>query len=116
MTVDEVHAYMIDKLALAEEVLDEVVLRSLAALGPVLGAELAKEVDLAAWPRRPSGERLMAQSSEGGARRRALSPIARDMDRCLGRMDIHSDVQDLEGLVAKSFGGRAPEMMANAED
>lgn len=116
MSVDEVHAYMVDKLALAEEVLDEVVLRSLAALGPVLGAELAKEVDLAAWPRRPSGERLSAQSAEGGARRRALSPIARDMDRCLGRMDIHSDVRDLEALVAKSFGGRAPEMMANAEE
>ena len=66
--------------------------------------------------RRPSGERLTAQAAEGGARRRALSPIARDMDRCLGRMDIHADVPNLEALVAKSFGGRAPEMMANAED
>jgi flavin-dependent dehydrogenase len=103
MTVDEVHAYMVDKLALAGEVLDEIVLRALAALGPSLGAELARAVGLSSWPRRPSADRLSAQASEGGARRRALSPIARDMERCLGRMDVHADARDLEALVARAF-------------
>ena len=103
MSVDEVHAYMVEKLALAEEVLDEIVLRALAALGPSLGAELAHETGLASWPRRPSHERIAAQEAEGGARRRALSPIARDMDRCLGRMDIHPDTGDLEAMIQRSF-------------
>ncbi|GAB4111395.1 MAG: tryptophan 7-halogenase [Sandaracinaceae bacterium] len=109
MSVDEVHDYMIDKLALAEEVLDEIVLRALAALGPSLGAELAREVGLASWPRRPSRDRITAQSSEGGARRRSLSPIARDMERCLGRMDVHADARDLEALVARAFEASEPE-------
>ncbi|MFN7698223.1 MAG: NAD(P)/FAD-dependent oxidoreductase [Deltaproteobacteria bacterium] len=107
MSVDEVHAYMVDKLALAEEVLDEVVLRALAALGPSLGAELARETGLASWPRRPSRERLAAQQAEGGARRRALSPIARDMERCLGRMDIHAASGDLEAMVQRAFAPEA---------
>jgi flavin-dependent dehydrogenase len=107
MSVDEVHAYMVDKLALAEEVLDEVVLRALAALGPSLGAELARETGLASWPRRPSRERLAAQQAEGGARRRALSPIARDMERCLGRMDIHAASGDLEAMVQRAFASEA---------
>ena len=103
MSVDEVHAYMVDKLALAGEVLDEIVLRALAALGPSLGAELARESGLASWPRRPGPERLAAQANEGGARRRSLSPIARDMERCLGRMDVHADSGDLEQVIARAF-------------
>lgn len=103
MSVDEVHDYMREKLELAAEVLDEIVLRALAALGPTSGASLAREVDLAGWPRRPRAERIAAQGNEGGARRRSLSPIARDMERCLGRMDIHADVSDLEQLVADAF-------------
>jgi flavin-dependent dehydrogenase len=115
MSVDEVHAYMVEKLALAEEVLDEIVLRALAALGPSLGAELARETGLASWPRRPSRERIAAQEAEGGARRRALSPIARDMDRCLGRMDIHEDAGDLEAMIQRAFDKDGPDV-AYAEE
>jgi flavin-dependent dehydrogenase len=103
MTPDEVHAYMLEKLGWAEEVLDEIVLRALAALGPELGAELAAAVDLAAWPRRPSDERVAAQSIEGGKRRRQLSPIARDMERSLGRMDVHPDAAPLADLIDLAF-------------
>jgi len=105
MSVEEVYAYMQDKLALAGEVLDELVLRALAALGPTLGAELARAVDLAAWPRRPSAARLAAQALVGGQRRRALPPVVRDMERCLGRMDIHPDAPPLDELIAGIFGG-----------
>lgn len=116
MSVDEVHAYMVEKLALAEEVLDEIVLRALAALGPTLGAELASASGLADWPRRPARERIVAQGSEGGARRRALSPIARDMERCLGRLDVHPDVVSLESLVAGVFAAAPAEAGAFAEE
>ncbi len=109
MSVDEVHAYMVEKLALAQEVLDEVVLRSLAALGPTLGADLARASGLASWPRRPQHERIAAMSHEGGARRRSLSPIARDMERCLGRMDVHEDAGDLEAMIARAFESESVE-------
>ncbi len=104
MSVDEVYAYIQDKLALSGEVLDELVLRALAALGPEVGADLARAVDLAAWPRRPSAERLAAQALVGGQRRRALPPVVRDMERCLGRMDIHPDATALEALIEGIFG------------
>ncbi len=104
MSVEEVYAYMQDKLALAGEVLDELVLRALAALGPVLGQELALAVDLGSWPRRPSSERLAAHALIGGARRRALHPVVRDMERCLGRMDVHPDALPLDALLAGILG------------
>ncbi len=103
MSVDEVHTYMRERLALAEEVLDELVLRALASLGPEHGAELAAVVGLDQWPRRPSDERLSAQAAEGSKRRRGLSPIARDMERCLGRMDVHPQSTALADVVERAF-------------
>ncbi|WP_293252369.1 tryptophan 7-halogenase [Nannocystis sp.] len=107
MSPDEVHAFMQEKLAWTEEVLDELVLRALAALGPAQGADLAAAVGLAEWPRRPSPERLAAQVAEGGQRRRSLSPIARDMDRSLGRMELHPQATPLPGLVELAFSAPA---------
>ena len=112
MTHDEVYAYMQDKLALAGEVLDELVLRALAALGPELGADLARAVDLPSWPRRPSAERLAAQALIGGKRRRALPPVVRDMERCLGRMDVHPGAMPLEALIEGIFGADAVQQRA----
>ena len=63
----------------------------------------AAAVGLAEWPRRPSPERLAAQLAEGGQRRRSLSPVARDMDRCLGRMELHPQAGPLPRLVELAF-------------
>ena len=114
MSVDETHAFMLDKLELAEEVLAELALRALAALGPTLGAELAAAVDLTRWTR-PSRERLAAQEVVGSKRRRMLSPVARDMERCLGRMDIHPEALPLADLVDRSFAGPAVAAPRDAE-
>lgn len=103
MSPDEVHAFMREKLGWAEEVLDELVLRALAALGPEEGGALAQAIGLADWPRRPSAEQLAAHEVEGSKRRRSLSPIARDMDRSLGRMDLHPGATPLPGLVERAF-------------
>ena len=89
MSVDETEAYMREKLALAHEVLDEILLRAISELGPVVGAELARAAEVASWGRTPTRARLAAESAEGGARRRALPAIARDMERCLGRAEKH---------------------------
>jgi len=112
MSVEEVYAYMQDKLALTHVLLAELVLRALAALGPGLGAELAGALDLTSWPRRPGAERLAAEALIGGKRRRALPPVVRDMERCLGRMDVHPEAMPLEALLAGIFGADAMQQRA----
>lgn len=99
MTPDETHAYMQDKLALAEELVNEILLRALLALGPAGGVELARAIDLGAWRSPIAPTRLEAENAEGGARRRQLPPIARDLERCLGRAKRHPDVTSLAALV-----------------
>jgi flavin-dependent dehydrogenase len=99
MTPEETLAYMKDKLALAEEVVNEILLRALSAVGPREGVELAKAVGFAEWETDLRAARLDAELAEGGARRRALPAIARDLERCLGRASVHPDVTSLPSLV-----------------
>lgn len=99
MTPAETAAYMQDKLTLAEELVNEIFLRALLAVGPEAGVELAKAVDFASWRTTISRARLDAETTEGGARRRQLSGIARDLERCLGRAKRHPGVTSLAALV-----------------
>ncbi len=86
MSFDEVHAYMTEKLALAYEVLAEIELRAVWELGPERAEIWKNNVELGGV----AHERVAAESSEGGARRRSLSLVARDMERCLGRINKHT--------------------------
>jgi len=107
MTPAETAAYMEDKLVLAEELVNEIFLRALVSLGPSAGAELAKAVDFASWKTTISRARLESDEAEGGARRRQLSGIARDLERCLGRVKKHESVGSLAQVfdqVARSVG------------
>lgn len=117
MSVDETYEYMRHKIGLAAEVLDELALRALAAVGPTGAAELSALCDLPSWPRRPSRERIAAEALVGGKRRRALPPIVRDMERCFGRLEVHPDAGPLDALVDRAFGvAAAPaEALASAE-
>ncbi len=99
MSPDETLAYMTDKLALAEELVNEIFLRALVTVGPDAGVEIAKAVDYASWRLPISRARLEADAAEGGARRRQLSPVARDLERCLGRATRHDKVKSLAALV-----------------
>lgn len=103
MSVDEIAAFMRDKLAQAGEVLDELALRALASVGPASARELARVCDLPSWPSRPSRERIAVESVTGPKRRKLLSPIARDIERCFGRLDLHPDTGSLEDLVDEAF-------------
>jgi flavin-dependent dehydrogenase len=99
MTPAQTAAYMQDKLALGEELVNELLLRALLAVGPDAGIALAQRVEYASWPCPISRARLDAETAEGGARRRQLSPIARDLERCLGRAKRHPSVTSLASLV-----------------
>lgn len=101
----ETIAYMRHKLELAGEAQDELVLRALASLPPAAALELAAALDLPRWPRRPPEGRLQALALEGGKRRRALSPIVRDMERTLGRLEVHPEHGSLAALIAAAFAG-----------
>lgn len=107
MTIAETLAYMRDRIERTAEILDDLVIRALASLGPAGARELAAAVDLANWPRRSFAERLAAEAKEGGTRRRNLPPIVRDMERMLGRMEVHPDSAGLPELLMHVGAGSA---------
>ncbi len=104
MDTSELLAYMKDKHAMARELLLELALRALLELGPKAGAELAQVVGLASWNLVPSGERLDAETAEGGARRRKLPAVARDLERCVGRTRPHPDSPSIAALAERWLG------------
>ncbi|MDQ3033060.1 MAG: FAD-dependent monooxygenase [Myxococcota bacterium] len=107
MSVEETHTYMREKLALAEELLQELLLRAIQALGKDGAVELAREIDLASWGMRIDPARLEAEQAEGGARRRSLSLMARDFERCVGRAERHPDVGSMREIVEHVMGAGA---------
>lgn len=73
------------RLAQAEEIFGELLLRALDAVGPDQVDALMARVGAARWDIRLDDERLAAVGSIGLARRRTLRPLARDVERSLGR-------------------------------
>jgi hypothetical protein len=65
-------------------------MRILAEVGPELGAELLDRAGASKWDLRYSKQRLEAEAAVGIARRHALSPLARDVERNLGRIEKHA--------------------------
>jgi len=105
MSIDETRDYMREKLALAEELLGEFVLRALASLDAPEAAALATAIDLPAWPQRPDPTRVAAVVAEGSKRRKTLSPLARDVERTLGRMANQIDLEALTTRVDQAYTG-----------
>jgi flavin-dependent dehydrogenase len=73
------------RLGQAEEIFGELLLRALDAVGPDQVDALMARVGAARWDIRLDDERLAAVGSIGLARRRTLRPLARDVERSLGR-------------------------------
>lgn len=103
MSPEETIAFMQERLGRAAEILDDVVIRALSSLPPDEAQALAEACDLANWPRRSFADRLAAEEKEGGTRRRNLPPIVRDMERMLGRMEVHPESEPLPVLLARAF-------------
>jgi len=103
MTVDEIAAYMKEKIGEAIEALNEFALRALASVAPQQARELAQAAELSSWPHRPSPERIALEALRGGKRRQQLSPIAREIERTFGRQKLHSEAESLASLVDEVF-------------
>jgi len=103
MTVDEVAAYMKEKIVEAIEALNEFALRALVSVAPEQARELAQAAELSSWPHRPSPERIALEALRGGKRRQQLSPVAREIERTFGRQKLRSEVESLVALVDEVF-------------
>jgi flavin-dependent dehydrogenase len=103
MTPDETLAYMQKRVAEGEEIAGEFVVRVLGELGPEKAAQLIERAELARWRLQIDPERLGLESSLGMSRRHALSPIARDVERSLGRSQRLVDEATLRQLLAANL-------------
>jgi hypothetical protein len=76
-------------------------------VGPDKVDELVREAGVADWGIRISEERVAATDTVGLARRRALRPLARDVERTMGRPPHHVDeatVRRVLGPVVETLG------------
>jgi len=91
-TPEEAQLALETRVAQAEQIVAELVLRVVQELGPERGAQLIERARLEDWEGLAiAAERLHAETLKGMQRRRALSPIARDVERALGRITRHAD-------------------------
>jgi hypothetical protein len=113
MSIEELYAHMTEKLAPAEELLHETLLGAIQDLGAGSAAERARAIGLASGETRIPAARNAAEQAEGGARRRGLSPVARDFARTVARAKRHVSIRSLEAAVehvdAAAFCGEAAE-------
>lgn len=82
---EETLAYMQSRLVEAEEVVGELLLRTAFEIGDELFDEFMERTQAAKFDLRIPADRLDQHDTVGLTRRRTLSPIARDVDRCVGQ-------------------------------
>lgn len=91
MTPDETLAYMKSRLVESEEIAGEILLRVMDEVGPDKVDALLDQAKVRDWGIVVSDERVAAFDTIGIARRRALRPLARDVERTLGRTPHNLD-------------------------
>ena len=91
LSPEETLALMRERLEQAEEMAAEIVVRLLVQHGPELGAKLLEHAGASRWSLDFDPSRWAAEPSTGLQRRRALSIVARDVERNLGRVERHPE-------------------------
>ncbi len=82
---DETIAYMKSRLAEAEEIVGELLLHVLSEVGEDKVDAVCDKAGVDGWELRIDGARIDASDTVGLARRKALRPLARDVERTLGK-------------------------------
>jgi hypothetical protein len=98
MTPDETLAYMQMRIVQGEEIAGEFLLRIASELGDDKARTLFTNLNIARWRLQVAPSRIGVESSVGLARRHALSPIARDVERSLGRVTHRTSEATLRAL------------------
>jgi hypothetical protein len=99
---DETYEVMKKNLEGAKEVVAELTLRALKAVGPRGVADLVATTRFFEWGLRFDDERLDydASPSERAGKRRQIPRIPRDMDRCLGHCENDGEAPTMRDLLA----------------
>jgi hypothetical protein len=109
MSPEDTLAYMRKRIVEGEEIAAEFLVRVLNELGAEKGAELIARAEVPRWNLRVDPARLGLESEVGMSRRHALSPIARDVERSLGRSQRLLNEASLRVLLASNLPpGAAP--------
>lgn len=98
MTPDETLAYMHEKADLATELLADLLLRAVCALGVDDGRALLDAVDIAGWDLSSLAARVEAEKGDPRKRRQRISRLARDIERTIGRIALHPSVTSIGEL------------------
>ncbi|MFZ1864479.1 MAG: hypothetical protein WAU39_09680, partial [Polyangiales bacterium] len=108
MTPSETLAYLHKRAREGEEIASEIVVRVVSQLGAAKATELVSKLGIGRWRLRIPADRLRAEKTKGLARRRALSRLARDVERSLGRGSSSTSEEQLfailRPLVSESDG------------
>ena len=107
MNPQDTLAYMRKRIGEAEEIAGEFLLRIAGELGDEKAAQLVERANIGRWQIRIDSSRLEADASVGLARRHALSAIARDVERSLGRTAHRTSEGTLRTLLAPLIVTRA---------
>lgn len=108
MTLDETYDYMTMRVAQAEEIASEIVVRVVQELGVDEARKLLEEVRFHAWRIQVSRERLDAEKLGSQDRRRALPELARDVERTLGKVRRHETSFEALELLVQPRGESLP--------
>jgi flavin-dependent dehydrogenase len=95
MNPSETLTYMKKRLAEGEEIAGEILLRAMDEVGAEKIDALLERAKVGEWRLRIADERVSAFEAIGLARRRALRPLARDVERSLGRAPHRVDEQTI---------------------
>lgn len=99
MSPQETLDYMRMRLAQGEEIAAELIMRMVMELGPEQGAELLARAEASRWALAFEAGRAAIESHSGLERRHALSRVARDVERNLGRAELHPQWEQALGLL-----------------
>ena len=99
MTPEEALAYLNEKADLATELLGELLLRAVCAVGPDHGRALVGALEAESWDLTELSARLDVERGDPRKRRQRLSRLARDVERTIGRLPLASDSVDAIGAV-----------------
>ena len=100
LSFDETLDLMRSRLEEAEEIAGELVLRALDAVGEEQAEALVEHAGLLEWGVTIAESRIAAAETIGLARRRAFGPIAKDVERSVGRAPHKTSEATLRRLLA----------------
>ncbi|MFK7895784.1 MAG: NAD(P)/FAD-dependent oxidoreductase [Myxococcota bacterium] len=109
-TLEQIRARLVE----GEEIAVELVLRAMDEVGPEHVAELLDRVKIHEWNLDIADARIAATETVGLARRRALRPLAKDVERTLGRAPHNLDEAAVRKALAGLIGASEPLAQAGA--